>query len=77
MFERLNFQMWRLRKELVNQLGVTTLTFYVYCTSYEIPIYFIYYKIKIVYITVCNKYLFLWGKEGVLFHFVEILSKNE
>ena len=33
LFERLNFQMWRLTKELVNELGVTILTSYVYCMS--------------------------------------------
>ena len=39
-FERLNFQMGRLRKELVNELGVTILK------SCEIRIYLIYQKIK-------------------------------
>ena len=33
MFEGLNFQMRRLRKELVIELGVTILTSCVYCTS--------------------------------------------
>ena len=32
-FERLNFQMWRLKKELVNELGVIILTSCFYCTS--------------------------------------------
>ena len=44
--EHLNFQMWRLRKELVYQLGVAILTSCVYCTSWEIRIYLIYQKIK-------------------------------
>ena len=33
MLKRLNFQMWRMRKELVNELGVTILTSCFYCTS--------------------------------------------
>ena len=32
-FQRFNFQMWRLRKELVNELVVTILRSCVYCTS--------------------------------------------
>ena len=45
-FKRLNFQMCRLRKELVNELGVPILTSCVYCTSQEIQIALIYQKIK-------------------------------
>ena len=33
MFKRLNFQMWKSIKELVNELAVTILTSFVYCTS--------------------------------------------
>ena len=45
-FERLNFQMRRLRKELVNELRVTILTSCVYCTSYEIQNYLFKISIK-------------------------------
>ena len=60
MFERLNFRMWRLRKELVNELGITILTSCVYCTSEEMRIYLIHKKIGyFYYLLLCNSFMLM------------------
>ena len=84
-FERLNFQMGRLRKELVNELGVTILTSCVYCMTYETRIYLIYQKIEkmkkfaLQCPLKCGINICCFDEEArwCASHFVEILSKNE